>query len=91
MMDVMRNSDGSGQCHTLSVEIGGKLHPVVDYSHYDDAQQIADQINKTGFVIHATEFNPMLYTTGKIENDKFEPYKDFSDFNKAVEWCSSQS
>lgn len=90
MMSVIRNSDGSSLCHTLSIEIGGTLHPVHDFSSFDEAESISNQINDTGLVIHATEFSPMLYTVGQMANDKFEPQKDFSDFNEAFNWCQNQ-
>lgn len=79
-MVALRNSDGSSLCHTLALKLGGKNHSVMDYSSYEEAQEIADRINDSGYVVMVTERNPKLYTVGYANGDRFDPEADYSDF-----------
>lgn len=85
-MVALRNSDGSGLCHTLALDLNGKINPVMDYSDYFEAQEMADRINNSGFVVLISEYNPTLYTVGNINNGIFDPIVDFSTFDEVLDY-----
>ena len=85
-MIALRNSDGSSSCHTLALELNGENHPVMDYSDYFEAQEIADRINDKGFVVLVSEYSPTLYTVGTIDSGKFDPTADFSTFDEVLNY-----